>query len=319
MGSIDDAQQSFRDIFSQRAGTADSLLHSFVRETNEGVADLSSLVIDEIAKYCVDKLSASERVELAYCLFHRSSLWVARDSNYQFRKDAIALANGDLRLSWLILEGVGDSVDAPQKARRVYVTTLLKLINLRSSTKGNAGFPQTAEDVAMCKQCMELANRVEPENPSVIMLNSDVLSMEEKYDECMPFVEKLIETADNDDGIPFVMRANLLVHQGARDLLVAQENEDTQLYQKAQDDLTEAGKIYERALEIDSNCVEALAQASQLKGLVWDFEGSASLAAKAVTLARTPDERIDLEILQINAQARFAAVQELSRNQQENQ
>jgi len=328
LGNLADAQQLFRAVFDKRAGEAGSPLHTFVLETNADESGSGSAAAEEVAEYVVTTLSEAERIELAFCLFHRASLWVARDSIFAtvgtqntntFRKDANALANGDLRLSWLILEGIGDSADSPPMARRVYVATLLKFIHLRSSAKGHAGIAQTQEDVSMCKKCVELANKVDPDNQSVIMVNSEVLSMEEKYDECMPFVEKLIRTADDDDGIPHVMKAHVLVHQGARDLLVAQENEDAELYQKAQDDLTEAGKIYERALEIDPNCVEALAQVSQLKGLIWDFEGSATYAAKAVSLARTPDERIELEMLHVQAVARFAAVHELSKNQPEYQ
>ena len=317
LGNLVDAQQMFCLIFDRRAGEAGTPFHNFVQETNAGVAGLSGLVIDEVGKHVVEAFSPTARVELAYCLLHRASLWVARDLQHQFRKDAIALADGDLRLSLLVLEGIGDSSDSALMAKRVYVTTLLKLIHLQSSVKGSAGTPQTPADVSMCKTCMELAIKVDPENQAVIMTHSEVLSMQEQYDECMPHIEKLIRTADDDDGIPTVMKANILVHQGARDLLVAQEKEDADLYQRAQDSLTEAGAIYERALEIDPNCVEALAQACQLKGLIWDFEGSAAFAAKAVTLARSPDERIDLEILHVQALARYAAVQELSKDQSE--
>ena len=46
------------------------------------------------------------------------------------------------------------------------------------------------------------------------LLAIDVLAMDEKFDESVELVETFIANADKDDGVPFVMKANILTHQG---------------------------------------------------------------------------------------------------------
>ena len=315
MGHTDEAKVLFANIFEDRIQPNDreSLLFKYLQATN---AEESNNSVEETSKYVISACSVEERIALGYCLFHRAeSLWITRINTLQsgFKKDFMELASNDLIMVWRIIEGLGDLPGASFVAKRLLLTTLLTIINLKFTIQGIGGIAHTDEDKSMCKICMELANKLDPNNPSVLMLNCDVLAMEEKFEECKPYIEKLMLTADKDDGIPYVMKANLLVHKGTSDLLIARDREDAALYQQAQDDLTQSIAVYNEALEVEPNCVEAMAQASQVKGLMWDFEGSAALATKARSLARTTDELVNLELMLALAVARWGAVMELSK------
>ena len=71
--------------------------------------------------------------------------------------------------------------------------------------------------------------------------------------------------------------------------------------------------MYEKALEVDTNCVEALAQACQLKFLLWEFESAVAYAERAVPLARSAEELNDLESLRVQTITNLAVFKEMSR------
>lgn len=312
-GEVESAQQLFSRILTHLVGDHNKILHQFVLSSSEGILidNISSFVENIGAKYIRENFDEKTCIELAYCFLHRAHLWVVRDSKHEFRPNAVVLAEQDLLLALTILEGIGNSNKSCRVARMAYIQTLLKLIHLMGQTKGLTGVPQTEDDIVKCKNYMDLAIIVEPDHPQVIMLRGDVLAMEDRFDEAMIQIERLIYIANKDDGIPYVMKANMLTHQGMKYLTEFQEKQDPTLYQKALDFFKEAGELYDNALKVESQCVEALAQACQLKCLLGEYESAAAYAEKAVPLARTADELNDLESLRVQTTTHLAVFQEM--------
>jgi len=310
LAQIEEAQQKFNEILLSTIDTDnDSALKNFIEISGKGEVVSSSSSDDIVASLTnVDK-----KIELAYGLFHRAAVWTFRNSNNKYRDSAIELAEQDLKLVLSLLKDVGDSGSSANAAKRIYVITLLKSIQLLGQTKGQAGLPQTQEDIETCKSYIIKARDIDPNNISVVQLHSDVLAMENKFDEASELIEVLMKITDADDGIPYVMKANMLTHRGMT--YAQQGNSDPSLIQKTQETLGEASKLYEEALQIEPNCVEAMAQACQLKCIIGDMDGAMVYADKAVPLARSSEEVHDLEHLRVQTSAQVEALKEIYKTQ----
>jgi tetratricopeptide (TPR) repeat protein len=317
-GVADEAQRIFVRVLCNLVGENNDILLKFITNSSKGTVTEESLPVEQLGvQYIRERYDVERCIDIAYCFYHRACHWVVRDSKHEFRENAIPLAERDLLLSLAILEGIGNSKESCRVARMLYVCTLLKLISLLGQTKGLAGVAQTEDDIAKCKKFVELAMAIEPKHPQVIMLRGDVFAMEDRYDEAMAQIEGLIGAADSEDGIIFVMKANMLTHQGMKYLAEGQEQQNPALqdglFQKAKEYLKEAGDLYEKALQVDANCVEALAQACQLKFLLWEFESAVAYAERAVPLARSAEELNDLESLRVQTITNLAVFKEMSR------
>ncbi len=319
LGNGDEAQKKFAEILSGRSGEPGSALHTFLESSGQGIKvlgndDDAAPTLDTMVAEICSTFTEKQRIDLSYCLFHRSSLWVVRNANHQFRKDVIALASQDISLALASLKGLGDAKTSTPVARKVYVLTLLKGIQLMGQTKGLAGEVQTQEDIALCKQHIQEANEIEPENPSVIMLNSDVLAMEDQFDQALQQIERLIKTGE-DDGIPYVMKANMLTHQGMKFMQTGQMEQNQAMLMKTQECLVAAEKLYQHAMEVEPNCVEAMAQACQLKCISGDVDGALVFAEKAVPLARNAEELKELLLLKVQTSSQVAGIREIMKMQ----
>lgn len=290
-----------------------------------------SAPVKDLAAEVAAGLSKEGLVHLSYMLMLRANVWTGRaaENGYKMRGDPITPARIDFELAYALADGAvsgkaastptddagtetetdtaaaGDDATMVACARNAQIQSLCKRIHLLASTKGLAGDMHTPEDVANCKEYVETAKGIDASHKTLSLLAIDVLAMDEKFDESVELVETFIANADEDEGVPFVMKANILTHQGMSSAKNPADQEATFAKLKA------AADLYEKAMEVEPGCVEARAQACQLKCIVGDMESAAKLAEEVVKLARSRDEALDLEHLLLQTSSQIAALKEL--------
>jgi tetratricopeptide (TPR) repeat protein len=285
----------------------------------ESVPSADSPAISDIAAEVDGILSSECKVMAAYVLLLRANAWSARGAGegLKMRDDPITPAQKDNELACALVEtllaetSTGSSGDryysdfVDVAARKVKVLSLCKRIHLLGQTKGLTGAAQTPEDVTACKQYVADAKAVDATNKTLSLLEIDVVAMEEKFEESLKMVETYLLNADKGEGIPYVIKANIVTHQG----MTAAKNQAGEQATFAL--LKDASDLYDRALEEEPGCVEARAQACQLKCIVGDMEGAAALAEEVVKLARNRDEAMDLEHLKVQTSSQITALKEI--------
>jgi hypothetical protein len=318
LGYTDDAIEAFNYIMltyllgsSQEFPLFSQYLQSAPNTDSPAIADIAAEV-DGV-------LSSELKVMTAYVLLLRANAWVARGAGegLKMRDDPITPSQKDNELACALVETLlgdaqtgssgdryySDFVDVA--ARKVKVLSLCKRIHLLGQTKGLTGAAQTPEDVTACKQYVADAKAVDASNKTLSLLEIDVVAMEEKFEESLKMVETYLLNADKGEGIPFVIKANIVTHQG----MTAAKNQAGEQATFAL--LKDASDLYDRALEEEPGCVEARAQACQLKCIVGDMEGAATLAEEVVKLARNRDEAMDLEHLKVQTSSQITALKEI--------
>eukprot|EP00918_Siedleckia_nematoides_P098046 GHVU01214695.1.p1 GENE.GHVU01214695.1~~GHVU01214695.1.p1 ORF type:complete len:783 (+),score=153.53 GHVU01214695.1:348-2351(+) len=298
-----------------------------------------SAAVKDLAAEVSEGLTSRGLVYVSFILMLRANVWTGRAAanGYKMRDDPITPARIDFEVSYALAEAAAAAVAASGKtansptddagsntdgganvdvdgddnavlsasARHAQVQSLCKRIHLLASTKGLAGAMHTPEDVANCEEYVETAKRIDASNKTLSLLAIDVLAMGEKFEESAQLVDTFIANADKDEGVPYVMKANILTHQGMSSAKNPADQEAT--FAK----LKEAADLYDRAMEVEPGCVEARAQACQLKCIVGDMEAAAQLAEQVVKLARSRDEALDLEHLLLQTSSQIAALKEL--------
>jgi tetratricopeptide (TPR) repeat protein len=147
------------------------------------------------------------------------------------------------------------------------------------------------EDLVLNRDNVLAAKRIFPEHDSIVISEADQLSNEGRIDEALA----LLGRPDKKDDVTFLMiRASVLTSRAFADL----GNPAAHVYVQAQ--LGEVAALYQRALEIEPQAIEVMAQFAQLKSMVLgDLDGALSLLQQALPLARSRDEV--LEICQVSA------------------
>lgn len=194
-------------------------LTQFLRETAHGAIAASlnaSVIAHELES------SSDETCTIAWVLVHRHSLWSMRNSSGGFRANCVALAQQDLTLADALLQSVlgkepqGDTnAQVHTSATMARVSQLIKQITLISQTKNqvNPSMQMGIEDRDQCVKCMKAAKMLAPTHESVMVLEADMLAMEEKINDALNVVDVVIQQADVNDGVPYVIKANFIAQK----------------------------------------------------------------------------------------------------------
>lgn len=135
-------------------------------------------------------------------------------------------------------------------------------------------------------KCAGEANSLDPENDTVLLMEADLAASTGDIQRATELCEKVRLRADSDDGIPYVIQANLLTQQA---FMYMSSGNESMMY-LAQNNLKEASETYEKALQINPNCIEALTQFAQLQQLLGDADRGCALIERALKLGRSKDE-----------------------------
>jgi lipopolysaccharide biosynthesis regulator YciM len=156
------------------------------------------------------------------------------------------------------------------------------------------------------------AKGLDPSNETIALMEVDMIAGEGNYDTAMELLDGVASTCDADDGIPHVVRANIIAQRAFMELQTAQMTGNMQLAQNAQTSFGQASAAYDDALKAEPVCVEALTQYAQLKQMLGDPMGAVDLVEKAINYGRSRDEVQELCQLYLMAHAQKVAFQELA-------
>jgi tetratricopeptide (TPR) repeat protein len=268
--------------------------------------------IKDLAAELIANLSVESRLIVAFAFFLRPSCWVSRDAEQKVRPNAVALAMPDFQLVEALVQPIVDvaltgSTDyLDLAARNLLVLSLCKSVHLLVNTQTLLGQQPTPSDVQACQEFIQRALAVDPDNIQTMMLASDVAAMDGKFEDSLSSIGKVSTRADKDDGIPYVMKANIFTHQGMANAKNSGAEAETISM------LKQAGDLYDEALRAEPSCVEAMAQACQLKCILGDMVAAAQLAEQVAPLGRSKDEIFDLEHLLVQTSSQISGLKELS-------
>lgn len=204
------------------------------------------------------------------------------------------------------------------KFKALRLISLLKSVHILSQLKPTCdlGMGVVSEDdkkrsIEYVKECQNLS----PDHTSVLILEVDMLIQDGQLDRALEAVDKIIiKHVDSDDCVPYVVKANLMIQQGMGELQNAQMMNNEIMTEMAKNRLSEFRVYFEKAIEVEPNSVEALAQYGQYKNMfLQDSEGALVLVAEALKHARNRDEVLELCMLKSNIVYQLAALDELKK------
>ena len=301
------SQESVDGDMAQKFPLICQYLHGESSET----ADSTSRIKD-IAAELTAGLSVDTQLLVAFAFFIRPSCWVNRNAEQKVRPDAVKLAIPDFQLVEALVRPIVDAAQANSTdyvdlaARNLLIMSLCKNVHLLVNTQALLGQQPSPDDIKMCQEYIRRALAVDPNNIQTMMLSSDVAALDSRFEDSLASIEKVFKIADKGDGIPFVMKANVFTHQGMANAKNSGAEAETIRM------LKEAGDLYDEALRAEPTCVEAMAQACQLKCILGDMEAAAELAKQVAPLGRSKEESFDLEHLLVQTSSQISGLKELS-------
>ena len=151
----------------------------------------------------------------------------------------------------------------------------------------------TEEDMARNRISIEKAKKMNPDHDAVIMLEAEQTSSEVNVDEALKVLNKAMAGANGSNNISLIMaKASVLTSKAFMDM----QNPAAMMLVQAT--LGEVTELYTKALEIEPNAIEVMAQFAQLKSMVLgDLDSAVALLQKALPSARSRDEVQELSQL----------------------
>ena len=236
--------------------------------------------------------SLIKNIDCAWVLVHRSSLWVARNEEGVFLADAIEKAICDIDRSLELLEPYVD--DYPE-AKAGKVTCLLKSVNVLSQTKVIMGLVITEDDSKRNEQSIAEAKRICPNYDTVRLLECDSKASAGSFDEALEIIDEIMKVSDPGDSIPIVVKANTLIQRAIYD--ISNNPQDPSTVQRSQQVFKDVEGLYEQAIKVEPNGVEALIQYAHMMNMTGQTEVGEKLVNEAIPHARCRDELIELSQL----------------------
>ena len=247
--------------------------------------------------------SLTKNIDCAWVLVHRSSLWVTRNDEGVFLVDAIEKAISDIDRSLELLEAYVD--DYPE-AKAGKLICLLKSVHILSQTKIMMGSVITEDDSRRNEQSIAEAKRICPNHESVRILESDSKASSGSFDEALETIDEMMKDSDPGDSIPMVIKGNILIQRAIYDL--TNNPQDQSIVQRSQKVFKDVEGLYEQAIKIEPNGVEALIQYAHMMNMTGQTEVGEKLVNDAIPHARSRDELIELsQLLALTKSQMYAA------------
>ena len=117
-----------------------------------------------------------------------------------------------------------------------------------------------------------------------------MLCMENRVADALAVCNGIVEKSDPQDALPLLIRANIMAHKAMVEAQTAQEQGNYTGVMEAQQALQDVSKEYDKALMLEPNGIEALAQYANFKSVTGDIKGTLELTEKALKNVRSKDE-----------------------------
>jgi tetratricopeptide (TPR) repeat protein len=242
-----------------------------------------------------------------WVLIHRVTLHITRDELGNFPADGVDLAISDLEKALEITE---DTVQNDPVAVQCRVMALLKLVHVISQTKVQMGQPPSDAELEKVSSYIQDAKRLSPLNENVIMLDADLLSINGESDAALARCDEVILLSDKTDSVPYVIKANVMMQKAMMEMQMAQSQQSQQLMARAQQTMAEVDGIFQEAIKIEPNGLEAFAQYAQLKSMMGELDTSLEFLERALVNSRSKDEVQELCVMKVQTVSQKAAVEE---------
>lgn len=254
-----------------------------------GELDNAAKTYEEIITKLETSESTTKDIEFAWVLVHRSSLWVTKNDEGALNPDAIEKSIKDIDNALELLEPF---VNEYPEAKAGKLICLLKSIHILSQTKAMMGLFVTEDDNNRNEISIAEAKNISPTHDSVRILESDSKASVGSFDEALAIIEELIKDSDPGDSIPLVVKGNLLTQRAVYELTNSQGNPS--VIEQSRQVFKDVEEIYEHALKIEPNGVEALIQHAHMMNMTGQNEAGEKLVNEAIPYARSRDELIEL-------------------------
>lgn len=155
----------------------------------------------------------------------------------------------------------------------------------------------TEEDMVRNRAFIERAKMLFPNHESVITLEAEQVSSDGNVEEALRVLDKASQNGNNATNISLILaRASVLTSKAFMDM----QNPGAMLMVQAT--LGDVQELYKKALEIEPNAIEVMAQFAQLKSMVLgDLDNAVAMLKQALPLARSRDEVQELcQLLAMN-------------------
>lgn len=242
-----------------------------------------------------------------WVLIHRVTLHITRDEFGNFSPTGVEDAVVDLEAALNFTE---DSVKTSKTALQCRVMALLKLVHVISQTKVQMGQQPTDVELDKVSSYIQEAKRLSPMNESVIMLDADLLSINGETDAALARCDEVILLSEKSDSIPYVIKANVMMQKALMEMQMAQMQQSQQLLANAQNTMRQVENIFNDAIAIEPNGLEAFAQYAQLKSMLGELDTSLEYLEKALANSRSKDEVQELCVMKAQTLAQQAAIEE---------
>ena len=155
----------------------------------------------------------------------------------------------------------------------------------------------TEEDMVRNRACIDKAKTLFPAHENVVTLEAEQASSDGNVNEALSILDKAAQTAGNAANISLIIaKASVLTSKAFMDM----QNPGAMMMVQAT--LGDVQDLYKKALEIEPNAIEVMAQFAQLKSMVLgDLDSAVALLKQALPLARSRDEVQELcQLLAMN-------------------
>lgn len=150
-----------------------------------------------------------------------------------------------------------------------------------------SGNPVNEDDMRRSKECMDEARSMFPENENILLLDPQLLLGDGDILGALASVDKGI-TLNSDAPDFLIIKASIMIQRANMEFQLSGGSMDSR--NSIQSSFLEAENLYKKALEIDSQALDALFQYAQFKTMIGDPVGAVELLDAALPLCRNRDE-----------------------------
>eukprot|EP01041_Mallomonas_annulata_P000389 gene389-705_t len=269
-----------------------------------------------------DVTDVSVRLRKAWAYVHFASFKTRKDERGWYLQGASTNAMKYIQKALAITESpctpqlVAVRLIALQKA--VSVTLTVSIME-----KAQLGFsaPPSPEDVesskVWLKDAMALAQQQYQTSSfsaslcTVLQLEAELLLSSGDNEAAILLCDRAVSLADPDDSVPLVNKGNIMLQKSQ----MAQESGSLVTRESMEKGMQDVKNVFEEALRVEPNGLEALAQLGQLHSILGDLEGSMALLDRALPFARSREEAIELSQMRLATLMQLEAINELKKLQ----
>lgn len=172
---------------------------------------------------------------------------------------------------------------------------LILSVEMLRDFKPRLGQVSTEEDKVKIIEAYTMMTEIAPEHDTVKLLGIDRLTDQDKIEEALSQCDTMIKDAEEGNGIPYIMKANVCSIMLAK-AINRMEVGDTSAIPTAHLYREQVMDLYQKTLKVDPNSMEALIQLAHVEGMLGNLTGLEKalelMETAATKLANRPFEEV---------------------------